>query len=208
MEIIVDHYSKKLKGNMVLDDVSMKMSSGNIYGFMGTNGSGKTMLMRAVCGLITPTKGSVSIDGKVIGREIDFPESVGVLIEGPAFIGEMSAKENLMQLASINKKIGEKEVDEILKEVGLGNTGKKRYHRFSLGMKQRLGIACAAMEHPELVILDEPFNALDDEGVRMCASLIRKQKEDGKLVIIACHDKELIESLSDKIFKISEGKLV
>ena len=113
-----------------------------------------------------------------------------------------------MQLASINKKIGEKEVDEILKEVGLGNTGKKRYHRFSLGMKQRLGIACAAMEHPELVILDEPFNALDDEGVRMCASLIRKQKEDGKLVIIACHDKELIESLSDKIFKISEGKLV
>ena len=186
----IEHVSKQIKGSLVIDDISLMFVPGRIYGLRGINGSGKTMLMRLICGLIRPTSGNIYYDDMELGHDIFFPPDVGVLLENPSFLDGYTGYQNLKLIADIQKKIGEKEIKEILDKVGLEPTDKRKYKKYSLGMKQRLGIAAALMEQPDLVILDEPFNALDTDGVTMTANLIRNEKERGALVIMACHDRE------------------
>ena len=166
-EIVLDHVTKKIRGSTVVDDISISFAPGVISGLKGVNGSGKTMLMRLVSGLIYPTSGEVRIDGKVLGHGITFPESIGVLIENPAFLGNYSGYENLEMLSSIRGLIDAARIHEVLETVGLSENANKKYKKYSLGMKQRLGIAAAIMEKPDILVLDEPTNALDDSGVSL-----------------------------------------
>lgn len=207
MEIIVKSATKYIKKALILDDVNIQLTGGKIYGLKGPNGSGKTMLMRLLCGLIRPTSGEVWIDGKKLGKDMDFPESVGLLIENPAFLPNYTGYENLELLAQIRGKIGAEEICQSLLEVGLDPHDPRRYRKYSLGMKQRLGIAAAIMEKPDLLIVDEPTNALDDSGVEQICTILRRERERGALVVIACHDSILLQTLSDEIYKIYEGKV-
>lgn len=206
--IKIVNYCKKIRKKVILEDINMELSGGKVYGLKGKNGSGKTMLMRAVCGLILPTSGYVSIDGKIIGWDISFPPSVGVMIENPSFIDGYTGFRNLKLIASINNRINDERIKETLAQVGLEWDDKRTYHKYSLGMKQRLGIAAAVMEKPRIVILDEPVNALDEFGAEMVRDILAKLKEDGSVIIIACHDTEELKYLSDEIFTVSEGKIV
>ena len=198
--IEVEKVCKTINKSIVLEDINLDMSSGKVYGFQGINGSGKTMLMRALIGLIRPTSGKVCIDGKELGKDIDFPESIGFLLENPAFLDMYSGEDNLKLLAkvdgNVDKKSVENEIRGLIDDVGLGQAGRKKYKKYSLGMKQRLGIAAA-----------EPTNALDDDGKEMVKSVVRKQKERGALVIISCHDMQTLEELSDEIVKLKEGRI-
>ena len=207
MEIIVKSATKYIKKALILDDVNIQLTGGKIYGLKGPNGSGKTMLMRLLSGLIRPTSGEVWIDGKKLGKDMDFPESVGLLIENPAFLPNYTGYENLELLAQIRGKIGAEQICQSLMEVGLDPHDPRRYRKYSLGMKQRLGIAAAIMEKPDLLIVDEPTNALDDSGVEQICTILRRERERGALVVIACHDSLLLETLSDEIYKIYEGKV-
>lgn len=208
MKIEIKNYSKNIKRKKILDNINLTMESGNIYGLRGINGSGKTMLIRAICGLIYPTSGEIVIDGEVIGKEISFPRSVGVMIESPAFLPNYTAFDNLNQIASLKKEIGDYEINKILHDVGLNPNDKRTFRKFSLGMKQKLGIAAALMESPDIIILDEPFNALDDISVEKVKGLILREKERGALIILACHDISALRSLSDKIIYIEEGRII
>lgn len=208
MYIEVKDYLKTIKGSTVLNHVDVRFESGKIYGLKGKNGSGKTMLMRAISGLITPTSGQVIINEETLGKEISFPRSIGILIENPAFISEYTGKNNLQVLASIQNKINSERINEALREVGLEPDDKRTYKKYSLGMKQRLGIAAAIMENPDIVILDEPINALDDIGAIQVREILKKTKERGAIVILACHDSDELEFLSDEIITISDGKII
>lgn len=203
MKIEIEHVSKKIKDALVLDDVCMTLESGNIYGFQGVNGSGKTMLMRAVSGLMYPTSGSIRIDGKVLGK-IWLSGKIGMLIENPAFIDSYTGYDNLKMLASINK--GEVDISGALETVGLNPQDKRKYRKYSLGMKQRLGIACAIMEEPKLLLLDEPFNALDKEGQEKLSEIIRDMRDKGSLILLSSHDKDELENLSDVIYLVDSGR--
>jgi ABC-2 type transport system ATP-binding protein len=198
---------KDIKGKRIIDHVSLQMESGKISGLKGVNGSGKTMLMRLIAGLITPTSGSILINGKRLGKDITFPESIGILIENPAFLDAYSGFDNLKMLASIQKKITDDHIRETLSLVGLDPYDKKKYRKYSLGMKQRLGIAAAVMEDPDIVILDEPTNALDSDGVAMLKDILKRQKERNALVVISCHDLDTLKELSDEIFLMESGAL-
>lgn len=208
MKIKITHLSKNIKKAVILDDVNMELESGRIYGLKGKNGSGKTMLMRAICGLITPTNGTVEIDGKILGKDISFPESIGVLIENPSFISNYTGMKNLQVLASIQKRIGDEEIRNTLELVGLDPDDKRTFKKYSLGMKQRLGIAEAIMERPDIVILDEPINALDEAGAAMIREILHNLRNEGKLIILACHDTEELNFLADEIYEIAEGKII
>lgn len=204
----IENAIKRIKGKIVLDHISLEMEKGKIYGLRGINGSGKTMLMRAIAGLLHLTEGKVMVAGKTIGKEISFPESLGLFIESPAFISRYTGHKNLLLLAELKEGIATFEVEETLKNVGLDPGDRRTYRKYSLGMKQRLGIACALMEHPELILLDEPFNALDESGVAQIRELIIKEKERGALIILSCHDQAELESLSDEIFYMRDGKIL
>ena len=208
MRIIVQNYTKKIKNNVVLDNVSVEMQSGFVYGLKGVNGSGKTMLMRAICGLIYPTSGKVIIDDKVVGKDISFPESVGILIENPAFLKNYTGFGNLKLLAEIQNKIDDSTIRQVLDKVGLDPDDKRVYRKYSLGMKQKLGIAAAVMESPEIIILDEPLNALDVEGVNRVKEIIAEQKAKGALIIVACHNSNDLMEISDYIISIENGSIV
>ena len=207
MNIQVVEVTKRIRRNLILDNVSLEMESGKIYGLQGPNGSGKTMLMRLLCGLIKANKGKVLIDGKEIGKDIDFPESVGLLIENPAFWGNYTGLKNLELLAELQKRIDTEQIRETISDVGLDPDDKRHFSKYSLGMKQRLGIAAAIMEKPEIILLDEPTNALDERGVAEICDLIRREKERGALIVIACHDADILEDLADEIYTIYEGKV-
>lgn len=207
MEIEVRNLTKKISGNLILDNINIKMTSGKIYGLKGKNGSGKTMLMRAICGLILPTEGQVVIDGQVLGKDISFPNSLGALIESPGFIANYSGFKNLKVLSEIQDKIDDNKINEVLAMVGLDPTEKKKFKKYSLGMKQKLGIAAAIMEDPEIVILDEPTNALDENSVISLRKILQKYRDGGALIIISCHDGEELEFLSDEIFFMENGRL-
>lgn len=207
MRILIDHVTKVLGGNRVLDDVCLELHSGNVYGFQGINASGKTMLLRAVAGLIKPTTGRVCIDGVTLGQKYDFPESMGVLIENPAFLPEYTGFQNLKLLAELKHRISDKEIRQSIWDVGLRPGDKRKYRKYSLGMKQRLGVAAALMERPELILLDEPTNALDEDGVELVQRLILREKERGALILLACHDASVLEGVSDEIYKVAEGKV-
>lgn len=207
--IQLKHVTKKIKGITVIDDVSMTVSSGTITGFRGVNGSGKTMMMRLISGLIFPTTGTIEIDGKTLGKDITFPESIGILLENPAFLDTYSGFQNLKMLASIRNEVDDKRIKEVLTEVGLDtNASKKSFKKYSLGMKQRLGIAGAILEKPDIVILDEPTNSLDTSGVNLVKQIIKQQKERGAIVILSCHDTDILDELADDIYYLENGAVI
>lgn len=208
MIIKVENVSKIIRGNSVIEHISMELTSGKVFGFRGINGSGKTMLMRLIAGLIYPTKGQITVDNKILGRDINFPENMGLLIENPAFLDNYSGFANLKLLSSIQDKIDDKQIRRTLERVGLEPDSKKKYKKYSLGMKQKLGIAAAVLEKPELLILDEPANALDEEGVERLKKIVQEEKERGALIILSCHDAYLLEEMSDVICLLQDGKLL
>ena len=165
------------------------------------------MLMRLVCGLIRPTEGEVFIDDKRLGKDMDFPPSLGLLLENPAFLPGYTGMKNLQMLAQLQNRIGVEQIRQTLLEVGLDPDDTRKYRKFSLGMKQRLGIAAAIMEMPDLILLDEPTNALDEAGVEQICQLIRRERNRGALVILACHDAAVLERLSDDIFTVCDGRV-
>lgn len=210
-EIEVKNLCKTINKNMVLDNINLHMVSGQVYGFQGINGSGKTMFMRALIGLIHPTSGRILIDQKELGKDMDFPKSIGFLLENPTFLDMYSGPDNLGLLAGVDNNISadmiNKEIDSLIEEVGLKSAGNKKYKKYSLGMKQRLGIAAAVLGNPDIVVLDEPTNALDDDGKDMVKRIVKMQKERGALVIISCHEMQTLEELSDEIIRLREGRI-
>lgn len=208
MYLEIKNISKTIKGNKVLDDISASMDCGKIYGFRGQNGSGKTMLMRCICGLVIPDSGAIFVDGEELGKQISFPESLGALIENPGFIEHYSAVDNMKAIASIKGMVSENEIREILQEVGLNPDEKKSVKKYSLGMRQKLGIAIALMENPELIILDEPFNALDEKSVENVKLIIKKRAAEGALIVVSCHDREMLDQIADSIYYMEEGKII
>ena len=207
IRIDVSHLVKEIHGVRILDDVNLTLEGGHIYGLRGKNGSGKTMFMRCLCGLIYPSSGNVSVNGQELGKIISFPESVGVLIENPAFLDCYTGFQNLKIIAMLRSRIDDADIRATLCEVGLDPDDKRKYRKYSLGMKQRLGIACAIMERPDIIILDEPINALDENGVELVRKLLVDLKQQGKLIIVACHDNEELESLADTIYSVKEGRI-
>jgi ABC-2 type transport system ATP-binding protein len=203
--IEVKNVSKTIRKAPVIQDVSLSMHSGRIYGFQGINGSGKTMLMRLISGLILPSSGTIHIDGKQLGKEITFPDSIGLFLENPAFLDSYSGFDNLKMLAGIQNKVGDGQTRDTLTAVGLDHTNKKHYRKYSLGMKQRLGIAAAIMESPDIVIMDEPTNSLDTDGAELVKTILTAQRERGALVIISCHDLSILQAMSDEIFLLELG---
>ena len=210
-EIEVKNLCKTINKNMVLDNINLHMVSGQVYGFQGINGSGKTMFMRALIGLIHPTSGKILINQKELGKDMDFPKSMGFLLENPTFLDMYSGPDNLRLLAGVDNNISadmiNKEIDSLIEEVGLKSAGNKKYKKYSLGMKQRLGIAAAVLGNPDIVVLDEPTNALDDDGKDMVKRIVKMQKERGALVIISCHEMQTLEELSDEIVRLKEGRI-
>ena len=208
MIIEIKHMSKYFGPTAVLNDINMQLKSGTVYGFQGINGCGKTMLMRAISGLIHPTEGEVLIDGHFLTGENSFPSNMGLLIETPSFLNNHTGFDNLKMLAGLcDKPINNNEILEVLKLMGLSESADKKVKKYSLGMRQRLGIACAIMEKPDLLILDEPFNSLDESGIECTAQIIKDAKKRGALIIVACHDHELLSSVADEIFKIVAGNI-
>ena len=206
MSIEFKNVSKKLGNNVVINDVNIEIKKGIVTGLKGINGSGKTMMMRLIAGLIYATKGEVIIDGKVLGKDISFPPSIGLMLENPAFLPGYNGFDNLKMLASIKGEIKDEKIDEVLETVGLAAIDKK-YRKYSLGMKQRLGIAAAIMEVPDIILLDEPTNSLDASGQEMVREIVAREKERGATVILSCHDSALLESMCDEIFNIEVGEI-
>lgn len=207
MTVHVRNVTKTIKGVKVLDDISIDIPSGSVTGLRGINGSGKTMLMRAVCDLIGLDDGSIEVDGKRVGVDVDSPPSVGLLIENPGFIDGFSGFDNLWLLAQLTGRIGSREVESALELVGLKSARDKAYRTYSLGMKQRLGIAAAIMESPDLVVLDEPTNALDESGVALIQDIVHAQADRGAAVLVASHDAAVLSSLADRIYELYEGRI-
>lgn len=208
MKINIDNISKSFDKGLVLNNINLYFESGKVYGLKGRNGSGKTMLLRAISGLILPDKGTIKIDDKILGDDLSFPPSVGVLIENPGYIPELSGKENLKNIADIKSVISDDEINEIMKYFDLEPESKKPVKKYSLGMKQKLGLCMAFMEDPELILLDEPMNALDEKAVNDLKDLILKKEKEGKLIIIASHDLEDLEELTDEIIEMQNGEVV
>ena len=208
MNIKISHVSKTIKNNPVIKDISMELQSGAVYGFKGINGSGKTMLMRLISGLIRPSQGEISMNGKILGKDISFPNSIGVFLENPEFLDAYSGFNNLKLLASIKSVASDDDIRNTLLRVGLDPDSNKKYKKYSLGMKQRLGIAAAIMEKPEIVILDEPTNSLDEDGVDLVKHIVRNEKERGALVVVSCHDEEILKGMSDEVFLLEQGRLI
>ncbi len=202
MKIRLKNIGKKIKHNIILKDINMELESGHIYGFVGTNGSGKTMLMRILTGLISFTEGEFYVDERSVqfGNEIYY--DMGVIIEKPEFFNELTGLENLEMLAKLKNIISREEMIDSLNKVGLDPYNPKKVKEYSLGMKQRLGIAQAIMENPDILILDEVTNGLDEEGIAMVYEILSQEKEKEKLIIISSHYKQDIESLCDRIFLI------
>ncbi len=207
MIINVVNYTKILKKNTVLENINCTFESGHIYGLCGRNGCGKTMLLRAIAGLILPTAGYVSVDNNVIGKDIEFPESIGLIIENMSLLKEYTAYQNLKLLAKIKKIATDEDIENALSAVGLDHKDKRVVRKFSLGMKQKLNIAQAIMEHPNILLLDEPTNALDEDSVKEVRNLLLELKEQGCLIIIASHNKDDIDTLCDEIIEISNGRI-
>lgn len=205
-EIIIENLSKTIKNNKILDNVNLTFESGHVYGLVGRNGSGKTMLLRAICGLIFPDSGKVIIDGKQLHKDISFPESCGIIIENTDLLPNFSAFDNLKMLSEIKNTANDNMIKSAIKSVGLDPDSKKKVKTFSLGMKQRLIIAQALFEDPDILLLDEPTNALDEDGVNDVRRILLEQKKKNKLIIIASHNKEDISLLSDTVISVSNGR--
>ena len=204
--ITIKNLYKRFAEHEVLSAVNLEFESGQIYGLVGRNGSGKTMLMKHILGFVSPTSGSITIDGKILGKDIDAPDNIGAIIENPGFLPGYSGFRNLKMLASIRHKISDEEIKNAIRLVGLDPESKKHVGKYSLGMRQRLGIAQAIMENPDVLILDEPFNGLDKAGVAEMRQLLLSLKENGKAIMLASHNAQDIEMLCDYVHEMEDWK--
>ena len=205
--IKLEHYTKIIKENTILNDITLELKSGKIYAFVGHNGSGKSMLFKAICGFIKPTSGKVKVRNKVISKDICFPEKIGILIETVGLLPNLTAFENLKILASIQNEITDNDIKDTLSMVGLDPENKKPIKKYSLGMKQKVGIAQAIMEKPEIIIFDEPMNGLDLESVNNIRNIILDLKAKGNTILLASHNESDIDILADEIFQLNNGVL-
>ena len=203
--IQVEHLSKSFGSETVVKDVSRAFEAGMIHGIVGNNGSGKTVLMKCICGFMIPSAGRVLVDGKEIGKDVDFPADTGIIIETPGFLPGVSGLKNLEFLASLKRKIKKDRIRETIRRVGLDPDSKKPVGKYSLGMRQRLGLAQAIMEDPKLLILDEPMNGLDKHGVADMRTLIASLRDEGKTIILASHNQTDIDMLCDTICEMDDG---
>lgn len=206
--IEIKNLSLTIKKTEILKQINISFEKGKIHGLIGRNGSGKTMLMKCICGFIKPTEGEITVNGKRVGNDCDFPDSIGIIIETPGFIPYYSGYKNLKLLADLNKKINGVQVKSIMSQVGLNPDSKLHVKKYSLGMRQRLGLAQAIMENPDILILDEPMNGLDKEGVGDMREYLLNLKEQSKTIIIASHSAEDIEILCDTVCEMDKGSLV
>lgn len=206
-ELILNHVTKILKKKKVLNDISVRFESGKIYGFYGRNGSGKTMLLRAIAGLIYPEEGEICINGQMLQEDIDFPPDMGVIIEHTSLLPQYSAYINLKMLSEIRKVATDEDIRSALRKVSLDPDDKRKVKVYSLGMKQRLAIAQAIFEHPKLLLLDEPTNALDEESIREIRTLLLNMRDEGCMILLASHNKDDLRLLCDEIYKMDEGVL-
>lgn len=207
MNLEIRNLSKKFMGHVILEDINLKLSGGKIYGFVGRNGSGKSVFLKMICGFYSPTTGKILLNGYDYTSKNEFPENARALIEKPKFLPDLTGYENLELLASIQNKIGKKEIDEIMKKLNLTEEADKKYSKYSLGTKQKLGIAQVLMENPDLIILDEPFNGVENDTAEDIRNLLLEEKKKGKIILIASHMKEDIYSLADVVFEVSGGRI-
>lgn len=207
MEIKCLNLSKSFKDEVVLEDINLTLKGGNIYGLIGRNGSGKSVFLKMLCGFLEPTTGEILVNGENFIEKETFPKDTRALIEKPTFMPNLSGYDNLLLLANIQQKIGKEEINNTLKRVNLYEDRNKKYSKYSLGMKQKLGIAQVLMENPKIMILDEPFNGIETETVEKLRKELKKEKKKGKLIIIASHLKEDIEELADVIYKFGDNKI-
>ena len=205
--IKLDDVTVKFKEHLVMDKVCMEFESGKIYGIIGRNGSGKTVLLKCICGLMDTTDGTVSVNGKIVGKDVDFPENIGFIIENPGFLPHYSGFKNLKYLASIRGTITDDDIRRCIRTVGLDPDDKKSVKHYSLGMKQRLGLAQAMMENPDILILDEPMNGLDKHGVADIRELLMELKKQGKLILLVSHNPADIELLCDEVYEMELGNI-
>lgn len=206
--IKIVNVTKKFGENKVLDDVNLTFEPGKIYGIQGKNGSGKTMLMRAISGLLSLNEGEVEVFGEVIGKDRDFPKSAGILIEHPGLLPEISGFENLKTVMSINKIVSDEEIKKAMSDFDLDSNSNLKVKKYSLGMKQKVGILMAILERPQVVILDEPTNGLDEASVEKFKDMILNLKDDSRVIIVASHDREGLEEISDEIIKMELGRVI
>lgn len=207
MKIEVKNLYKSFKDIVVLENINLQMQEGQIYGIVGKNGSGKTMLFRCLAGLVKPTSGTILFNNQILHKDIETLPSMGVVIENMGLYPEYSGFMNLKYLASIRKKITEEQIRETIARVGLDPYDKRPIKKYSLGMKQRIILAQALMESPEILLLDEPTNGLDEKGVELVRKILKQEAERGALIMIASHNKEDIQYLCDKIFYMRSGCL-
>lgn len=207
MNIKIKNVSKKIKNEIILDGITLDFEGGHIYGITGRNGSGKTILLKMICGFIVPDSGEVIVNGENIYKQKTFPKNTRAMFDSLNYLNDLSGYENLELLASIQNKIEKKDIEKVLKQVDLYSEKDKKFGKYSLGMKQKVGIAQVLMENPDIMIFDEPFNGLDDKSTIMVRKLLIEKKEEGKIVIIATHIKEDINNLCDVIYKLDSGKL-
>lgn len=206
--IEIENLTKKFGDVTALEDVSLRIEGGKIYGIIGRNGSGKTVLFKLIAGYLKPTGGRVMVNGKEVGKDTDFAENIGLIIENPGFLNGYTGFKNLAYLAGIRNVIGKEEIRESMERVGLDPDSGKKVGKYSLGMKQRLGIAQAIMEDPEILILDEPMNSLDNQGVEDVRGILMGLRDQGKTILLASHNKEDIEVLCDEVYEMDRGKLL
>ena len=207
ISVSVQHVYKEFNKEPVLIDVHRDFEAGRIHGIIGNNGSGKTVLFKCICGFLLPTKGRILVDYEEVGRDVDFPDSLGLIIETPGFLPQYSGMRNLQILASLKNRIDDKKIAQTIRRVGLDPDMKKPVGKYSLGMRQRLGIAQAIMEDPSLLILDEPMNGLDKHGVAEIRALLKGLKEEGKTILLASHNAEDINALCDTVCEMDAGVL-
>lgn len=207
MELRATDVEKKIKGKVILNNINLSMHSGRIYGFWGSNGSGKTMLFRALSGLINLDSGTVSLDGKKLHQDFSVLPHLGITIENTGLYPELTGYENLKFLASLRKIVGDDEIRQSILRVGLDPYDKRTYRKYSLGMKQRLAFAQAIMERPEILMLDEVANALDEEGIEMVRNILQEEKERGVLILLASHSREDLRILADEIYQVKGGSI-
>ncbi|MDE6202192.1 MAG: ATP-binding cassette domain-containing protein [Lachnospiraceae bacterium] len=205
--IKVDNVTKKFGADTVLSNISIEFAKGKIYGVIGRNGSGKTVLFKTMIGFLKPTSGRVIVDGKEIGKDMDFADNIGIIIETPGFLSRFNGYKNLEYLASIRNTIKKKQIQESMERVGLDPKSKKKVGKYSLGMRQRLAIAQAIMENPDILILDEPMNGLDNQGVEDIRKILLDLRNEGKTVILASHNKEDIEVLCDEVYEMDQSHI-
>ena len=205
--IMVEHVTKRYKEGTVLKDVTVSFEKGKIHGIIGKNGSGKSMLFKTICGFVRADQGRVTVNGQVVGKDVDFPDDLGVIIETPGFLPYYNGFKNLTLLAGLRGRIGNSDIEGAMTLVGLDYKSKKSVRKYSLGMKQRLGIAQAVMENPSILILDEPMNGLDKSGIADVRELLKKLCGQGKTILLTSHNHEDIEQLCDTVCEMEAGEL-